>query len=83
MTPEYHVVCHRNAYWVADRAGKPVSDRYDRPQAAYDRMQSLTRQAKRAGRTERPCICCGRAILSEGPHHRMCDYCRHRGSGMI
>lgn len=26
---------------------------------------------------ERPCISCGRKMLSEGPHHRMCGLCRH------
>lgn len=25
----------------------------------------------------RPCMCCGGAFRSEGPHHRLCGNCRH------
>lgn len=30
---------------------------------------------------ERPCLCCGATILSEGPHHRLCQVCRRRDPG--
>lgn len=30
---------------------------------------------------ERPCLCCGETILSEGPHHRMCQSCRRLDPG--
>ncbi len=31
---------------------------------------------RRADGVRRPCIRCGRTMVSQGPHHRMCDPCR-------
>lgn len=30
----------------------------------------------------KPCLCCGKHILSQGPHHRMCGRCRSISTGM-
>jgi len=29
---------------------------------------------------QRPCMCCQALFLSDGPHNRLCDPCRKRGS---
>lgn len=34
-------------------------------------------------RNTRPCLCCGTVFPSEGPHHRLCNRCRHQTEGMI
>lgn len=36
--------------------------------------------AKAAGKTQRNCLCCRKAFMSEGPHNRMCDTCRRLGT---
>lgn len=38
-----------------------------------DRLPVLQKRLKRG---PRPCLCCGREMISDGPHHRMCDTCR-------
>lgn len=39
-------------------------------------------RARKARLRERPCLSCGTAFLSEGPHHRMCQRCRGRASAL-
>lgn len=34
-------------------------------------------------RTRRRCMSCGEPFMSEGKHHRMCDYCRTHRDGSI
>lgn len=48
-------------------AGKMIASRRDAKAAV----------AKLRGQV-RPCLTCGRKIISEGPHHRLCAYCRAR-----
>jgi len=33
-----------------------------------------------SGRGQRKCMCCGKVFLSDGPHNRLCDYCRHKSN---
>ena len=67
----------RDAYGFAVFSGLVrVSKCYCAKADADARKDELLRKRQR---TPRPCISgCGRTILSEGPHHRMCDPCRHR-----
>ena len=43
--------------------------------AAKEAIRS-PRSANREQRTERRCLQCRKPFLSEGPHNRLCDYCR-------
>lgn len=45
-------------------------------QTPEDAIDGAMRAIKKARRRQRPCICCGVSIMSEGPHHRMCRNCR-------
>lgn len=38
--------------------------------------ESTEREHRAARVKDRPCMCCGRAFTSEGPHNRMCNSCR-------
>lgn len=37
---------------------------------------------ERSRQTKRPCITCGKTMLSTGPHHRMCTACRSAAEKM-
>lgn len=39
-------------------------------------LKLWTLRAAAGGMKTRPCLCCGTAFVSEGPHNRMCDTCR-------
>lgn len=49
----------------------PAGGRHDSHESPYSRPGP-------ARITRRPCLCCGRAFDSEGPHNRLCDDCRNR-----
>lgn len=36
----------------------------------------IDRPGRADGKTTRPCLCCKKPFLSDGPHHRMCARCR-------
>lgn len=42
---------------------------------AEDALEKLERKARQ--RT-RKCLTCSTSFLSDGPHNRMCNYCRHQ-----
>jgi hypothetical protein len=37
-------------------------------------------RAKAAKVRRRKCLCCEAEVLSEGPHHRLCNHCRQRSA---
>lgn len=40
----------------------------------------LRRGETQRWRSRRPCLTCGAPFVSEGPHNRMCEDCRHRAT---
>ncbi|MDD9731877.1 hypothetical protein PVW46_18380 [Mameliella sp. AT18] len=56
------------------RTREKVSNQVSSRSVAEDRCDELNREARRR---RRPCICCGVSFISEGPHNRMCNGCRH------
>ncbi|MBY6118512.1 hypothetical protein KUV64_05165 [Mameliella alba] len=56
------------------RTRKKVTNQVSSRSVAEDRCDELNREARRR---RRPCICCGVSFISEGPHNRMCNGCRH------
>lgn len=65
-----------HAWWVLSD-GEKVAGPYKHQDYAEDRADTLKRAAKRK---KRPCMCCGKVFLSEGPHNRLCDECRQIGA---
>lgn len=57
-----------------------AAQRLSRPESSvYRRIESLGLGAKadaRPQRKARPCLCCSKQFLSEGPHNRLCGRCR-------
>lgn len=41
--------------------------------------EGCTAWSRPLGGTPRPCMCCRKIIVSEGPHNRLCDTCRAKG----
>ena len=70
--------------------GTPRKEIAERLGRTYD---SVRTQIKRLGlgkwmaqtppeqKMVRPCLCCGQAFLSEGPHNRLCTACRRLSPG--
>jgi hypothetical protein len=49
--------------------------------AAEDRLNEIKAQPAKAAKVRRrKCLCCEAEILSEGPHHRLCNHCRQRSA---
>ncbi|AZB54468.1 hypothetical protein EBL89_03690 [Cereibacter sphaeroides] len=65
------------ASWFAYVDGEQVGGPYHGMNTAATAARALEQKLK--VRKERPCLCCGRAIMSEGPHHRLCAACRAKG----
>lgn len=40
-------------------------------------LESTARYKFRAVMSERKCLCCGTAFMSQGPHNRICQPCRY------
>ncbi|WP_300439310.1 hypothetical protein [uncultured Mameliella sp.] len=55
------------------RTRKKVSQQVSSRSVADERCTQLNHEARRR---LRPCLCCGAAFISEGPHNRMCNPCR-------
>lgn len=66
--------------WAGYRGDQRVTPFRTRPEQATDLIEKLNRAARKR---ERPCMCCGTAFDSEGPHNRMCGTCRTKTGGMI
>ncbi len=83
---------HRLARSLAREAGVSIygEEEDDDPSEKRGRemagdVDSLTAQALalRCANTERNCLCCGKAFMSEGPHHRLCNACRRKDDYML
>lgn len=51
-------------------------DRFGYSQHHVKRELAAERRLRRSQASERNCLCCGRAFMSEGPHNRMCAPCK-------
>ena len=49
-------------------------------EGAYRNMERLKTEKPA---NQRPCLRCGTLIESEGPHHRLCGYCRTNVSELV
>jgi hypothetical protein len=57
-----------------------IRSRWDIPAArsrSIANRDNAREQPRKRIRKRRSCITCGTPFLSHGPHHRMCDSCRH------
>jgi len=63
----------------SERVSAEVSQRAY-AEAWLDRMEAERRAAKM--RRHRPCLRCGEVMLSQGPHHRMCELCRREAGSL-
>ena len=75
------VVAYEGAWAVFDADGVRITGRLN--QRTYAR--ALAREMNTSlsdvrPKNERECLCCAVRFLSEGPHNRLCDICRRRGS---
>ncbi|MDJ0628551.1 MAG: hypothetical protein QNJ44_09860 [Rhodobacter sp.] len=69
-----------NGFFVRDTDGTRVSRVFRRESDAEQDLARLAARAERAHRTEhRPCLCCGRRFLSQGPFNRLCGECGSAG----
>lgn len=62
--------------WAVCKDGVPIK----RPASealAHEIREKLERKARS---TKRACMCCRTVFLSEGPHNRLCNRCRHLGA---
>jgi hypothetical protein len=64
---------------VLTRAGVSLSARMSRKERKLEGF----RKPRVATMRNRPCMCCGRGFLSEGPHNRLCGPCRLQPSGWL
>lgn len=70
-----------SGWHVIDPEGVQGELAYATRNAALTARGIARAQAARLARCrERACISCQGKFQSEGPHHRMCGTCRHRGS---
>lgn len=66
---------------IAAELGRPrssIGSRLDRMGMRGGRYRGGRRQPPLAARGWRPCLCCDKNFLSEGPGHRLCGVCRHK-----
>ncbi|WP_226557798.1 hypothetical protein [Salipiger thiooxidans] len=53
------------------------------PRSSYAQSTELVDElTKRARQKKRNCMCCGGFFMSEGPHNRLCNPCRARGTSL-
>lgn len=58
------------------KTSRQIADALGRSEASANRrIDNLSETRKTA---KRPCLCCGKAFNSEGPHNRLCATCRTR-----
>ena len=67
---------------VSPDAGYSEQAFANRNAALSARGHAKAQAAKSARCRERPCMTCRNSFLSEGPHHRMCTICRHKGQDL-
>lgn len=72
---DFEVTGSGNSYAVYEAGGR-VSPFCSSRDGAFSYIPGLERKRRRETAIERPCLCCSTIILSEGPHHRLCDDCR-------
>ncbi|WP_425072550.1 hypothetical protein [Sagittula sp. S175] len=78
MAEGYSVLHTSGGYAIVDPDGRVGKARYGNRAGAETRCENLTQALKDGKKKRRPCITCGTKILSDGPHHRMCNPCRTR-----
>lgn len=67
--------------WCVIRAGDGarVTPWLSHPEIARNALERLARQARMR---VRPCLRCGQGFASEGPHNRLCRFCRAACPGL-
>lgn len=64
--------------WQVLKNGQPLPVRYWSHDAAWMAAERIVRGWRRSSWTNRRCLTCNHAFLSQGAHHRMCDACRRQ-----
>lgn len=67
---------------IADRNGATVRETLSLSTAQFALDRAAWQNALNAVQKERPCMCCSTLFRSEGPHNRLCNYCRQKTGGM-
>jgi hypothetical protein len=76
MTVTTYTIRRKGSAAIVLENGKQVSAWLPVAQAE----ERASKLAKQHGFRTRKCMCCSSTFMSEGPHHRMCNTCRNKGS---
>ena len=72
------VICEK---WLPETRRRPAGLRYGvfvggRQKGSWlASIEEAESEVATLRRMERPCLCCGRAFYSHGPHNRLCNAC--------
>lgn len=66
--------------WAILRDGVVIAQVNGKHDMAVAKAATLER--KQASARRRPCLCCRKTFLSEGPHNRLCNICRVDTGGL-
>lgn len=79
---DYEIDYRRGEGWVLILPNGETDGRIfaNRNSALSAKGQATRKAAEQSRCKERACLRCGDMFLSEGPHNRMCNPCRHHGS---
>jgi len=63
--------------WRLVANGRPLIGWYTSYGNAVAAARPAEARLRAAAGRRRACLCCAATFRSEGPHHRLCDTCRH------
>ena len=76
----FSVRARPDGFHVFDRQNRQIAGPYlNKGRAVTRAKQLVAKMERRAAKTQRPCMCCGKTFESAGKHNRLCSNCGRSG----